>query len=145
MKGVFAMKIRPYLTFNGNCAEAVDLYQKAFGVELSGGIMRFGDIPQNPAAPPLTDEQKNYVLQTALDFKTGLIRMSDTMQKIDGKPNEFVSIGFEGPEEQVKHAFETLSVSGIAKTPLDKTFFSSAYGEVVDKFGIEWKLAAMPE
>ena len=49
------MKIRPYLTFNGNCQDAVDLYGKAFGVEAK--IMRFGDMPKFPA--PLGEEQKN--------------------------------------------------------------------------------------
>ncbi|GAW31072.1 VOC family protein [Carboxydocella sp. JDF658] len=44
----------PYVTFNGNCEEAVKFYQQALGGELH--IMRFGDAPPNPAFPPLPEE-----------------------------------------------------------------------------------------
>lgn len=134
------MKIRPYLTFNGNCGEAVDLYRRAFGVEAK--VMRFGDMPQPPI--PLSDEQKGWILQAELDFGTAILRMSDTFQKIAGAPSAFVSIGFEGGAEEVQNAFKTLqSNGGQVKQPLAETFYATLYGEVIDKFGIEWKMAVL--
>lgn len=135
------MKLRPYLTFNGNCQEAVDLYRKAFDVEAQ--IMRFGDMQQFPVE--LSSEQKGWILQAALDFGSVLLRMSDTLQKIDGAPTPFVSVGFEETADQVLKAFDVLQTEGTVKSPLSQTFFSSHYGEVIDKFGVEWKMAAMPE
>lgn len=35
----------PYITFNGNCEEAVNFYQKALGGETQ--ILHFGDAPPN--------------------------------------------------------------------------------------------------
>ena len=70
--------------------------------------------------------------------------MLDTMEKIEGAPTPFVAIGFEGTTEQVLKAFEILQEGGTIKQPLPVTFFASHYGEVIDKFGVEWKMAAMP-
>ena len=135
------MKLRPYLTFNGNCQEAIDLYCKAFDVEAK--IMRFGDMQEFPT--PLRNEQKNWILNVTLNFGSVLLRMSDALQKIEGTPTPFVSIGFEGTIMQVRKAFEVLQVSGKVKTPLSRTFFSSHYGEIIDEFGVEWKMAAVPD
>ena len=41
------MQIRPYLSFHGECQEAIELYTKAFNIEKSE-IMRFGDMPESP-------------------------------------------------------------------------------------------------
>jgi len=37
------MKISPYVSFNGNCAEAVAFYEKAFNVKAE--VMRYSDAP----------------------------------------------------------------------------------------------------
>ena len=41
------MKIRPYLTFQGTCEEAIRLYEKAFNTAV-GQTLRFSDLPQDP-------------------------------------------------------------------------------------------------
>jgi PhnB protein len=41
------MKIRPYLTFNGTCAEAIELYKRAFKTDTLQ-VLRFSDMPPNP-------------------------------------------------------------------------------------------------
>ena len=37
--------------------------------------------------------------------------------------------------------FNALAAGGTVKIPLQKTFWSSAYGLVVDRFGIPWEVS----
>jgi PhnB protein len=138
------MQIRPYLTFKGECQEAIELYKRAFKIEESE-IMRFSEIPQNPENPPIPDNQKNWILQATLPFGDNFIRMSDTIGELNDAPTERISIVVETSVDIVKHAFEVLSEEGKIKMPLQETFFSPSYGVVLDKFGVMWNFAAMPD
>ncbi len=69
------MKIRPYLTYNGNCGKAIELYKRAFKTEILQ-LMRFADLPSNPESP-ISEEIKNMILQATMKLGDGFIRMSD--------------------------------------------------------------------
>ncbi|KAA6342838.1 hypothetical protein EZS27_009451 [termite gut metagenome] len=69
------MKIRPYLTFKGQCQEAIDLYSNAFKTTAST-IRRFSDLPENPEMV-ISDSQKNWILQATIPFGDDYIRLSD--------------------------------------------------------------------
>jgi PhnB protein len=74
------MKINPYLNFDGTCEEAFNLYKDIFGGEFAGnGIMRFGDIPPQEDAPPISDEVKNRVMHVALQIGDATLMGSDIM------------------------------------------------------------------
>ena len=45
------MRICPYVSFNGNCAEAVAFYEKAFNVKAN--VMRYNDAPPEDGYQPL--------------------------------------------------------------------------------------------
>ncbi len=137
------MEIRPYLTFKGECQEAIELYQKAFKIE-APEIMRFGDMPPNPDMEIL-EGQKNWVLQATLPFGDNFIRLSDTIGEFNDAPSERVSIVVEGSQEMVENAFAILEEEGKVKMPLEASFFSPAYGVLYDKFGVMWNFAATPE
>ena len=51
--------IQPYLTFNGNCAEAMNFYKEVFGGELM--IQTFGDAPMET-----TPESKDRIMHARL-------------------------------------------------------------------------------
>jgi len=139
------MQIRPYLTFKGECQEAIELYKKAFKIEDSE-IMRFSDMPENPENPmPIPDSQKNWILQATLPFGDNIIRMSDTFRELNDTPTERISIVVESTAEIINYAFDILAEDGNVKMPLQETFFSPRYGIVKDKFGIMWNLAAWQE
>jgi PhnB protein len=56
------MQIRPYLFFNGECGEAIELYKRAFNTDTIE-IMRYSDMPGRPGAEPLPEYQKKRKLQ----------------------------------------------------------------------------------
>lgn len=134
------MKVRPYIYFYGECQDAVDLYSKAFKTNPKG-IMRFSDVPPNPNMPPLPEEQKNWIIQATIQLGDDLIRLSDSFQKKnrEGSP---VCVSIEGSIDEIRHAFSVLEEDGKVLNPLAKTFFSPCYGSLIDKFGVQWELAA---
>jgi len=139
------MQIRPYLTFKGECQEAIELYSRAFKTEVSE-IMRFSDIPQSPDNPmTIPDNQKNWIVQTIIRFGNNFMRLSDCLGELNDAPSERVSIAVECTIDEVKHAFSVLSEEGKVGIPLQKTFFSPCHGVVFDKFGVMWNFVALAE
>jgi PhnB protein len=62
----------PYLSFNGNCREAVDFYTNLFGARLKS-IMTFGETPMAGSMKP---EELNNVVNAQLELPGGLILMA---------------------------------------------------------------------
>ncbi len=137
------MQIRPYLSFHGECQEAIKLYTKAFNIEKSE-IMRFGDMPESPDNPlQISDEQKDWILQATLPFGDNFMRLSDNPREINDAPTDRIGIVVESSAEIVEKAFGVLKEDGVVIMPLQQTFFSPSYGIVIDNFGVMWNLAAM--
>lgn len=136
------MIIRPYLAFNGDCNDAINLYCKAFDIK-EKFVMKFSEMPPNPNFE-LPEEYKNQICQATLNFGDSYIRMSDSgpMKNNEIKPSERISLAIEANTEIIRTAFDVLSAEGSVKMPLNETFFSPCYGIVTDKFGITWNLSS---
>lgn len=128
----------PYITFNGNCAEAVNFYQVALGGEAQ--ILRYGDAPANPDFP-VSEEIKNLVLHAELRKDGHIIRFSDSFPGAPFTQGNAISFALELPtEEETRKAFAALSQGGKVEMDLQKTFFSPLYAKFTDKFGVVWQL-----
>ena len=134
------MTIRPYLTFNGQCAQAIQLYKEAFSTDTIE-MQRFSDMPPIPGfvIPP---EFESRILQATLKIGDTFIRMSDCGpgHDLNEAYTERVSIAIEAGVEEIKQAFATLSKEGTVGIPLEATFYSPCAGVVRDKFGVMWNL-----
>lgn len=139
------MQIRPYLTFKGNCQEAIELYTRAFNKEITD-ISRASDLPQSPDNPmPMSDSRKNYIIQATLQLGDNFIRLSDCFGELNDPPSERVSIIVECSQDEVKHGFSILSEEGRVGSPLQATFYSPCTGVVHDKFGVMWIFMSVAE
>ncbi len=129
------MKLIPYLHFNGNCEEALNTY-----IDILGGsgqvVSRFGD---NPSFQ-VPDDFKNKVMHASMIFDDNVIMMSDTTRRIYQGNGAVMSIN-DGNEERIRLIFEKLSAGGEVTMPLEKQFWGSLFGQVIDKFGIHWMLS----
>lgn len=139
------MEIRPYISFNDECNEAIELYKSAFNSEVIQ-IMRFRDLPENPNWE-IPERYMDRVVQVTMKFGDNFIRMSDCgpMQKIKTGQSERTSIAVEAGIEEIRSAFEVLSVEGIVGMDLAETFYSPCAGVVFDKFDVMWNLTAVKE
>lgn len=130
--------LTPYLTFNGNCEQAVNFYKKVFDAEVQ--IMHFGDAPANPAFP-VPEHARNLVLHAELRKNGHIIRFSDTFQNapVTAGSNISFALSFDTKEE-TQTTFEALSEGGKVDMPLQETFFSPLYGKITDQFGVMWQV-----
>ncbi|MEK9197507.1 VOC family protein [Ureibacillus sp. FSL E2-3493] len=134
------MAIQLYFVFNGNCREAVEFYAKVFKTE-EQNIMSFGDAPPDPNHT-IPEEAKHLVMHANLEIAGSKVMFSDTWP---GSPftvgNNITIAVVSEDEELIRSAFDGLKEGGKVNMELQETFWSKCYGQVVDKFGIEWQLS----
>ena len=70
-----AMKIDSYLHFNGNCAEAIALYEKAFGVKTSH-CMKYSDAPPEEGYQPSSGTE-NFIMHATLPIGDNGLMLCD--------------------------------------------------------------------
>lgn len=128
--------LNPYLTFNGNCAEAMQFYQKTLGGKLD--IIKMSAAPAAQQIPP---GNENRTMHARLVFDGGTIMASDalTTQTYEGMSGISLSLIYSTAAE-AKKVFESLAKGGKVTMPLDKTFWSEAFGMVTDRFGTPWMI-----
>lgn len=126
-------QIIAYLTFNGNCREAMEFYQECIGGELK--LQTLKDVPKPKNFP---DDMKDYVVQAILE-KDGILLMGTDM--VDKKLIRGNSISiFLGTsnEEQLQRYYQKLKKGSRSTYPLERTHWGNLFGGLVDKFGNEW-------
>ncbi len=134
------MNIRPYLTYQGTCNEAIALYERAFHTKAQQ-IMHFADIPQSPQTP-VPEGFKNQIVQATLQIGGGFIRLSDCPTTLNAPESERFALAVEASAKEVTHAFAVLAEEGRIAIPLAETFYSPCAGVVFDKFGVMWNFIA---
>lgn len=132
------MAVDVYLTFNGNCREAVTFYEKVFSVKNTQS-MTFGEAKMD-SDYQLPEEAKALIMHTRLSILDSNVMFSDTFP---GSPfiignNVTLAIVLDD-EAKLRAAYEGLKEGGKVVMELQETFWSKCYGAVTDKFGIEWQ------
>ena len=124
--------IQPYLTFNGNCAEAMNFYKEVFGGELM--MQSFGDAPMDT-----TPETKDLIMHARLQNGDLILMASDGMPgqaPVQGT-NVTISVQSASKEDQEKY-FNKMAEGGKITMPLEDTFWGAYFGMLTDKFGMHW-------
>lgn len=134
------MKITPYLNFNGNCTEAIKLYEKAFGVKAM--VMKYSDAPPAEGYDPAPGTE-NLIMHACLTNRDDYtVFLSDVPPDMPMTFGTGMSISMElDSADQVKSAFDTLKEGGKVTMELQKTFWSELFGSLEDKFGVSWMIS----
>jgi len=133
------MQVQPYLFFDGRCEEALEFYRKAVGAEVTG-LMRWKDCPE-PAQPgTVPPGSENKVMHAS--FRIGETTLMASDGRCMGKPTfQGVSLSLTVPNDaEAERLFAALGDGGQVQMPLSKTFFSSRFGMVADRFGVSWMI-----
>lgn len=131
--------IHPYLTFGGNCREAIEFYEKAFETA-PPRIMTFGD---SPAAKdlPLTDLDKKLVMHGEIIIAGSRVMASDAPHGANFTSGSNISLAVTSSDERkLRRWFAALSRGGHVDMDPIETPWSRFYGIVTDKFGVRWQL-----
>jgi PhnB protein len=141
MRGTFLMggfvQVQAYLHFEGRCDEAIAFYQSALGAKL---LMRmtYRQCPEVPAGRTFPPEILDKVMHATLRIGESEVFVSDGHCSGKEKFAGFsLALTFSGDEETGR-CFDALAVGGRVVMPIEKTFFSSRFGMVVDRLGVLW-------
>jgi PhnB protein len=131
--------VEPYLTFDGNCADAARFYEKAVGAKIEM-IMTLGESPMAAEVPA---EFHKRVMHCSLRVDGQRLMASDTMpdQPFTGMSGFALSLSYPTVEEG-ERVFKTLADGGTVTMPLQDTFWVERFGSVTDKFGTPWMVNA---
>lgn len=136
------MEVQPYLFFDGRCEEAVEFYRKALGAEVSM-LTRFKDSPEPHQPGMIPPGSENKVMHASLRIGNTTVMASDG--HCAGKPNfqGFALSLTAASDDDAERMFAALGDGGQVQMPMAKTFFSSRFGMVADRFGVTWMVIVM--
>ena len=130
------LSIVPYLFFKGNCKEAMEFYKDVFGGKLHIQTMaEAGPDMQMPGVDP------NSVMHARLKDGSFEIMASDSSKASDKMAK--VELAINGPaaeEAKLRGIFEKLSDGADVKMKLEAMPWGDIYGQLTDKFGIDWMM-----
>lgn len=131
------MKCDNYLSFDGNCEEAMLFYKDVLNGEFTV-TMRYSD-----GTPEFSnDEIADKIMHQTLIFGDGCeLKASDDFHKPFIKGNNFhVSIST-NDEQQAISIFNGLSEKGKITMPFETVFWGGKFGSCVDKFDVQWMVS----
>jgi PhnB protein len=127
------MKINTYLAFNGNCGEAFKFYEKCLGG--TAELMKYED---SPMAEQTSPDWRDKIMHARLQAGDQVLMGADAPKGMfNGNHGFSVSITVSDPAE-ADRIWAALSEGANVHMPLAKTFWSPAFGMLVDHFGIPW-------
>ena len=131
------MQVQSYLFFEGRCEEALEFYRKAVGAKLTM-LMRFKESPDPIPADKVPPGSDDKVMHASFDIGDTMVMASDGCA-----PGEPAFKGFSlsltaADEAEARRLFDALAEGGQVQMPMGKTFWSPAFGMLVDRFGVSW-------
>lgn len=126
-----AIQLIPYLTMDGNAREVISYYEKVLEAKVVN-VQVFGEMPSSP---------ENRISYAELRIGESILMFSDAFPGNSSQPGTQLSIciSMDDPEK-AKRIFEALEQGGEVTMPMQSTFFSPAYGIVIDKFGVMFQV-----
>jgi PhnB protein len=137
------MHVQPYLFFDGRCEEAVEFYRRALGAEVTM-LMRFKDSPEPHEPGVVPPGAGDKVMHMSFRIGDATVLASDG--RCEGHPSfQGFSLSLTVPNDaEAERRFAALADGGQVQMSLTKTFFSSRFGMVADRFGVSWMIYVAP-
>jgi PhnB protein len=126
-------QISPYITFEGQCRDAMTFYQECLGGELELMV-----IEESPMADQFPPAMQKSILHSSLT-KDAMIILGSDMAGREGviKGNNVTLSLTSSSEEEMNNLFSVLSAGGKVLYPIED-FFAGRMGTLQDKFGMYW-------
>ena len=133
------MRICPYISFSGNCEEAVAFYAKAFNVKAE--IMRYKDAPPENGYEP-SEGTENLVMHAQFELGGEMVMFCDTPPEYPVQTGNNIALMAEFDNaDSARAAFDALKEGGEVNMEIQETFWSKCFGSLIDKFGINWNIS----
>jgi PhnB protein len=134
------MQIENYLTFGGNCEEALNFYAQCLGGKILD-LKRFEGSPMDNNELPAG--WKNKVLHATFEAEGARFMASDGMP---GMPppvyGGFSMSVYTDDKAKAERIFNALSQGGKVTMPFAPPFWGGMFGMLTDKFGVPWMVSS---
>ena len=128
------MTMNTYVNFAGTCAEAFRFYERHLGATI-GMMMKQSESPDQSRVNP---EWRDAVLHARLSLG-GTELMGADIPNAQPMRSAYLSLRAENDTE-AERMFSALSEGGEIFMPMQETFFASRFGQLRDRFGINWMI-----
>ena len=128
------MTLTTYVNFAGTCAEAFQYYEKHLGGQIE--MMMRHD--QTPGPSRLPAEWGDRVLHARIKLASTELSGAD-IPNAQPMRSAYLSLDVDSDAE-AERVFAALSDGGRVLMPMEQTFFASRFGQVQDRFGINWMI-----
>ena len=123
-----------YLTFPGNCRDALQFYANELGGEL-GQMHTYEDAPEGTGA---ADAWMNKVLHGELQIGEQMIMGSDAPPGAYHAPQGVFVQMYYDDLLQAEQIYNRLSDGGETLMPFGPSFWAQGFGMLSDRFGVNW-------
>jgi len=131
------MHLEPYLFFHGRCEEALTFYKECLGGDFE--LNRYEGSPMESHVGP---DFKNKVMHAS--FVSGDVKFMAS----DGRPgpapdgNDDVALSLATSDAaEGDRVFNALARGGEIEMPLAPTFWGGSFGQLTDRFGVQWMVS----
>ena len=128
------MTLTTYVNFAGRCAEAFRYYETHLGGRILF-VMTHGEAPPPAGVPP---EWKDAVLHARLSIGGTQLSGADIPNAAPMR-SAYLTLAATSDSE-AERLYAALAAGGRELMPLAETFFASRFGQVQDRFGINWMI-----
>lgn len=126
-----------YLTFDGNCREAMEFYKSCLGGELN--MHSFEAMPGSENMP---EELRKRTMHANL-VKGALVLMASDSNDLNQSLTKGNTITLSlncSSDEEITEFFSKLADGGTVTMPLADQFWGAKFGMLTDKYGFDWML-----
>ena len=128
------MRMNTYVNFRGTCAEAFRYYERHLGARV-GMMMTHAQSPDQSRVGP---EWKDAVLHARISIGDNELMAAD-IPNAEPMRSAYLTLRMDSDIE-AERVFSALSDGGRVLMPIQETFFASRFGQVQDRFGINWMI-----
>ncbi len=128
------MKMYTYVNFAGKCSEAFRFYETHLGGKM-GMLMTHGQAPDQSRVDAAL---KDTVLHARISIG-GTELMGADIPTAEAMRSAYLSLLVD-TDQEAERIFSALAEGGQVFTPMQETFFASRFGQLRDRFGINWMI-----
>lgn len=125
-------QIVAYLTFNGNCREAMEFYQQCLGGEL-----RVQTLEDTPLGERFPKRFKGYVVTASLTGDNMRLLATDMLDRGLVRGNS-MSVLLDVADWEIMEEYYNRLKEGSLEAHMDRTHWGDFFGGLVDKYGTQW-------
>lgn len=134
-------QLAAYLSYDGNCAEAMKFYAQVLGAKIEA-LITYGDMPMGE---PVAPENAGRIMHAYLVHPDFVLMAGDVPpgMPFSGIQGCMMAITFPAVSE-AQRVFAALSEGGKVTMPLSETPWADTFGMVTDRFGTPWGVNGGP-